>query len=356
MHGSTLGRLPGLLAAAVVFIAAPAAALDKTCALEASGEACVYDISVTAAPSGGKVTLCSIPGATGFRLRNTTARAGVVGAVSNVGTTTAGSCSGAVAQPVVAGGKYEAIVTYESPLPGSFPRNATARFTGSSGVGFTVSGPRPQAFVEPQTCSQINESMAAAAADVDTAVCGGLYRCQFQPANDTDNYKWTVPAGTVGWIKISGPDWSQWCLYANGTQQRCSYGEYTTPSLPSGTHSIVTRSTANAVGEYYLSVQGVSSSHRCGSPIQCGDVKRGVLQTKADTDTFGFTASAAMTLNLSIMGPDWVRWCVFGPTGNRIQCSYNSYTATLPSAGAYTIGIESTANATGGYTLSLQCL
>ncbi len=362
MFRSRASLLPATLAIALLFAAAPAAAIDKPCALEASGEACVYDITVTAAPTGGKVTLCSIPAASGAALRNTTATQGVIGAVSAVGTTTRGSCSGAVAQSVVAGGKYEAIISYEKPLPGSFPRSATARFTGSTGVTFTVTGPRPQSFVEPQTCTQITEStLATATTDVDTIVCGNLFACKFDPAGDTDLFDWTVPAGTVGWIKIVGPSTygTKWCLYKNGTLVKCAYGRDQTSLLSAGSYRLLTKEDYNLTGDYGLSLQGVSSAYRCGPEIKCSDDKTGTFNRPADTDTLIFKAAAAMTLNLKIVGPSTygTKWCVFGPTGTPIgDCKYGENTVSLPAAGTYIIGIVEDYNLTGGYSLSLQCL
>ncbi|MFO1157083.1 MAG: PPC domain-containing protein [Rhodospirillales bacterium] len=226
----------------------------------------------------------------------------------------------------------------------------------------TVAGPRLQTSGEPQSCTQITEAAMAAEADVDTALCGGLYKCRFSPAGDTDLFNWTVPAGTVGWLKIAGPSTygSQWCLYnPSGALVECQANLDTTPKLIAGTHRILTRDTYNYTGDYYLSVQGISSAHRCSQPIACGDIRRGTFATKGDTDTFAFTTSAARSIDLKITGPSTYgsKWCVFNASGDAVgACTSGEGTLSLPSAGTYTIGVNESYNYTGAYVLSLQCL
>lgn len=354
--------LPALLAASALVAAAEAATIERDCTLEAAGEACVYDIAVTAAPAGAALSLCSIPATGGARLRNTTAKLSTTGAVSRVGATTAGGCSGTVAQPVVAGSKYEAIITHETPLPGTFPRSAKARFSAPSGVAFTVTGPRPQTWVEPRTCTQVSETaLVPTAADVDTIVCGDLFACRFDPAGDTDLFNWTVPAGTVGWIKIAGPTafGSKWCLYKDGNLLKCASDLNKTAVLTAGTYKLLTREDYDYTGAYGLSLQGISAAYRCGPEIKCGDVRTGTFNAAADTDALIFRAAAPMTLDLKIVGPTAFgsKWCVFGPTGEPVgACSSGEATVSLPAAGTYIIGVMEDYQYTGGYRLSLQCL
>lgn len=189
--------LPTFIAGAAGFAVDPAAATDKTFTLADLGKACIFDLT---ASDNGTLTVLTKPKSAGARLRSTAVETDLTGAVSTVGTGGTGSFTGKVSRPAVAGHSYEVIINYEQPVPGTFPSSATARITGPFAEipnCRLVDGPGPD------QCTQIAEGTASP--EADTIVCGSLFKCKFETASNTDMFTWTVPAGTVGRIKIAGP-------------------------------------------------------------------------------------------------------------------------------------------------------
>ena len=332
----------------------PVAAItaDKTCTIEASGEACIFDLRATA---NGTLQVCTTAARSGNRWRATLAQVNTAGAISKVGSGSTTTCTGVVQRNVVSGNNYEVLVTYERPLPGTFPTSVKARIVGPFA---SIPNPRPISFVEGQSCKQIREAaVAAAAVDVESMTCGSLMMCRLDPAGDTDTFSFMAPAGGAVSIKIAGPTWSRWDLFGpTGEALGASFGQATTGPLPlSGKHTIGVTNTANNVGDYVLSLQGISQSFHCASSMAFGDLKTGRLDQQGDTDTFSFVAIQGQVVNIKITGPTWSRWDLFGPAGQSLGASFGqATTAALPADGSYIIHVTNTANNTGNYTLSLQ--
>jgi hypothetical protein len=74
----------------------------------------------------------------------------------------------------------------------------------------------------------------------------------------------------------------------------------------------------NAIIDYTLSVQGVSQSFTCGTPIEFGGLKQGRIDILGDTDVFTFNATAddGVSINIGRSGESGNPcWRLFGPDG-----------------------------------------
>lgn len=101
--------------------------ITDACVLEESGDGCIFDIQATAA---GTLAVDTKAEATGEYWRTTVVKLNTVGAMSKLGTGSASAFTGKVSRSIVAGTNYIAIVSYEHPLPGTFPTSVGVRFTG----------------------------------------------------------------------------------------------------------------------------------------------------------------------------------------------------------------------------------
>jgi hypothetical protein len=183
------------------------------------------------------------------------------GAVSSVGTGSTTACTGTVSRSVVSAVKYVVIVTYESPLPRTFPTSAGVQFTGP----VTISGPRLRSGgpEEIQTCKQITENaITAAAVDVESVNCGTLMTCKISSSGDTDAFTFMAAAGYAYSITISEqtavagfPCWELRGPTGNYITSSC--GRRAAGPLSAGKHTIETYG-VGFVGDYRLSLQLVS--------------------------------------------------------------------------------------------------
>jgi hypothetical protein len=162
----------GIVLLPALFMAqgAAAAPVVKPCQFGASGDGCIFDIRATAS---GTLTACTKAGRAGVRWRASAAQANIPMSAtpvnaptvqSNVGTESTTTFTGCITRPVVAGTQYEVLVTYERPLPGTFPTSVDVQFTGP----VTVPNPRRRSGgpEEIQSCRQMSER-AIAAVDVE---------------------------------------------------------------------------------------------------------------------------------------------------------------------------------------------
>jgi hypothetical protein len=352
-----------VLAAFAMILSAPAAAQEviKTCAFGASGEACIFDVTATADGLLGVDTKAS---AAGNKWRATTYLTGKKSAKSNVGSGSTSTFTGLVERKVQAGKQYELAVTYETPLPGTFPASVTVRVNGP----VSVSEQRPVSSfpAEGQSCQQVSESEVAAAVDVENLACGALVACRFDPSGDTDAFKFMAVGGAAH-VKIaevpveSGSRAAKWRLFSPSGFLGESTGADDLALPQAGEYTIETLDTTAATGDYALSVAGVSTEFQCGTPSLYGDLKIGKLDSRADTDTFQFVAVAGdiVTINVTELpaptGTRAVRWELYSPTGFPLGGSTGSdELGPLAASGTYTIVVLDTSNAVGDYSLSLQ--
>jgi hypothetical protein len=118
-------------------------------------------------------------------------------------------------------------------------------------------------------------------------------------------------------------------------------------------------------GQYSLTLEGVSESLRCATPVACGqDNVTGVLSTSGDLDSFRFVASSAGWLSVSTeaiaptagFNPCWE---VFAPSGTALSGgpTCGRWRVQLPAMGPYTIEVRDDDLTEGGtYLLSVQGL
>jgi hypothetical protein len=99
----------------------------EVCLVVHAGEGRVFDVAATGT---GTLTVDTRAEAAGDRWRVTGAQRNTAGAVSNVGAGSATAFTGGITIPVTSGQSYVVSVTYESPLPGTFPTSVEVRFDG----------------------------------------------------------------------------------------------------------------------------------------------------------------------------------------------------------------------------------
>ena len=217
-------------------------------------------------------------------------------------------------------------ITYNSPLPGSFPATVEIRFNGP----VTVSGPRaisgsPEV---ARSCSQISESISAAV-DVETITCGTLMTCALNPVGDTDSFRFSAPNGGTASIGVARSPSSAgtpcWRVFNPIGQPLTGFvcNNVAPVNLATaGTYTIeVVESRVDQPVNYTLSLQGVSQSFRCGMPIRFGDLKSSRLSREGDTDTFNFSAAAGEVVSISIArsaGLGTPCWRLFNPNGQAL--------------------------------------
>jgi hypothetical protein len=329
------------------------AQLTKPCSFGASGEGCIFDV---VAQADGTLIVDTRAGTAGDRWRATVVTQNKGGGKSNVGTGSNTVFTGSASFGVKTGKAYEVIVTYETPLPGAFPAGVTVRFNGP----VTVSEPRPVSGfpVEGQSCTQLAEADAAiAAVDVENIGCGALMMCRTDPGGDTDAFKFSAPAGGAVSIKIAGVFAHLWELFdPNGRFVASSFGQFESGPLPfDGDYTIEVSNTSNNVGDYVLSMQGISQTYLCGTGMTFGDLKAGRHDAPGDIDAFQFFALEGQVASIKITGVFASLWELFDPSGRFVASSFGQFeSGPLPATGTYTIKASNTSNNIGFYTISLQ--
>jgi hypothetical protein len=345
---------------------------SRQCQLGAPGDACIFDLRAT---GSGTLQVCTKATRSGQRWRATIVQVLATGAVSAVGTGSTTAWTGCVSRNIVSGVNYEVLVTYERPLPGTFPTSVDVRFTGTGSA--TVSGPRLRSGApeEIQSCQQVNEStIAAAAVDDEPIQCGTLMTCTIGSLSaDTDRFTFTAAAGGAASLTtapLSGsPVEPFWVLFDPDGMQLGGHGSPGSPgtrSLPkTGTYTIeVYDFSTNEVGGYALSLQGVSHAFRCGTSIAYGgpSLRRGRIDKRGDTDTFNFAGTAGQTVSVTTApvsgSPVEPFWVLFDPDGMQLGghgSPGSPGTRSLPKTGTYTIEVyDFSTNEVGEYSLSLQ--
>jgi hypothetical protein len=320
---------------------ATAAVFEKTCILEQPGDACIFDLQANA---NGSLGVCTTAGSNGDRWRTTIGRTNRNGAQSAVGTGSSSTCTGRASLSVVNGTRYEAIITYESPLPRNFPRTAK----------ITLDGPLAPASV--RTYRRNDGITEACGADGQRIQCGTLVTCSLSPAGDTDSFRFDAPAGAAAQLRISGVSFGFWQLFGPKGQSICSStGDAVCARLPdSGRYTVLTSSSTGAVGQYGLMLQGVSQAFRCGPSISYGSVRTGNLAHEAEVDTYHFVGSPGQAVSINVRGISFNYWRLFDPQGMERGISTGLGQVTIESSGTYSIAVASSTGATGTYTISLQ--
>ena len=342
-----------------LFVAVSAgAAIDKTSTVDASGDGSVYDLKATAA---GTLRVCTKARHAGDRWRVTIAQSITAAGVSAVGTGSASAFTGCATQAVTAGTQYVVIVTWERPLPGTFPASVIVHFTGPTdatnppvtgvtGTALTALSPRPTSFVE---------AARGCPADGSTLTCGALLTCRFDSTADLDNFRFSVPANSEVSLRVCGPtDASYWQVYdPSGRLLAGAFGLGTAKLTAAGVHTIQTGDTTGTVGAYSLSLEGISQAYQCAVPLAFTQTKSGTFDACADVDTFQFTCKANQVISVSLVGPsEATAWNLHGPDGTLLGGAFGLGTATCATAGTHVIRVLNTSGTTGAYNITLQAL
>jgi hypothetical protein len=344
---------------AVFLLAIPTyAAVDRPASIEASGEGAIFDVKATAA---GTLRVGTKAGRVGDRWRATIMQANGAGSISAVGSGSSTAFSGYASRNVTANVQYIVLITWDRPLPGTFPANVTVRFTGTTDAvnppvkmlnGGALSGiaPRPIRWFEPSGICPGDGSMIG---------CEALLSCEFKPAGDTDTYKLKVPANSDLSINIAGPGGSYWRIFSpsgSAVNSGCS-GLCQVALATAGTYTIETYNVWNSTGAYRLSLLGISTPFRCGPMIiPGGSPLSGKFDLGGDTDSFQLNnVLANQTYSINIKGPGGSYWRIFDRDGNPVNSGCAGLCQVkLPKTGGYTVVIYNVWNSTGSYILSAQ--
>ena len=349
-----------LLLAGLTLVAPAHAYVDRPACIENSGCGAIFDVKATAA---GTLRVGTKAGRVGDRWRVTIVQATAAGGVSAVGSGSSTAFSGFISRAVSANVQYIVIVTWDRPLPGTFPACVTVRFTGATdatnppvvgldGKPLSTIVPRPIRWVEgPCGCP----------GDGSTIGCESLVSCEFNPAGDTDSYKVTVPANSDLSINIAGPYYSAWKIFSPaGTPINPSgcFGQCEVALPTAGTYTIQVNNGLNNTGPYRLSVLGVSTPFRCGPiVVPGGSPVTGKFDLGGDCDSFLLNnVLANQTYSINIAGPYYSSWKIFDPDGNPINPSgcFGLCEVKLSKSGGYTIVVCNALANIGSYTLSVQ--
>ncbi len=345
--------LAGFLMAIPVY-----AAVDRPASIEASGEGAIFDVKATAA---GTLRVGTKAGRVADRWRVTIVQANGAGAVSAVGSGSSTAFSGYISRSVTANVQYIVLVTWDRPLPGTFPANVTVRFTGTTDTTNPPVVQLDNGNLASITARPIRwpEPPASCPGDGSAIGCEALLSCELNPAGDTDTYKVTVPANSDLSINIAGPSGSRWRIFSPSGSAVNSYcgGLCEVALATAGTYTIETYNVWNSTGAYRLSLLGISTPFRCGPGIiPGGSPLSGQFNLAGDTDSFQLNnVLANQTYSININGPSGSRWRIFDADGNPV----NSYCGglcqvKLPKNGGYTVVVYNVWNSTGPYTLSAQ--
>ena len=351
------------LLAGLALVAPAHAYVDRPASIDYSGEGAIFDVKATAA---GTLRVGTKAGRVGDRWRVTIVQATTAGGVSAVGSGSSTAFSGFISRTVAANVQYIVIVTWDRPLPGTFPASVTVRFTGATD---TTNPPvvgldgKPLSTIVPRAIRWDEPVSPVCPGDGSTIGCESLVSCVFDPPGDTDSFKVTVPANSDLSINIAGPPYSYWKIFnPAGSPINPPYGcsGLCEVALPmAGTYTIETYNWYNYKGAYRLSVLGISVPFRCGTiVVPNGSPVTGKFDLGGDTDSFLLNnVLANQTYSINIIGPSYTYWKIFDPDGSPINPPYGCSglcQVKLPKSGGYTIVVYNWYNYTGSYTLSVQ--
>jgi hypothetical protein len=345
--------LAGMLLAAPIL----AAVVDKTASIEASGEGVIFDVKATKA---GTLKVGTKAGRVGDRWRVTIGEVNTsTGAVSAVGTGKTNGFTGFASKTVAAGKLYVVLVTWERPLPGTFPAKVTVRFDGTPPV-VQVDGKPLSSIVPRPACPGGGGPGPTPTCPADGAEigCDALLACEFKPAGETDAFKIQLPANSDLSVTVSGENFPFWDIFdPKGNRIKSCGGRCQVALTAAGIYTIEAYEGWDRAGAYTLSVLGISTPYRCGPPIIPGaSPTKGKFDRAGDTDSYQLNGvKAGETYSINITGDNSPRWEIFDPSGNRIgsRC-YGKCAVTLPVAGGYTIEASEAWNRAGAYSLSVQ--
>lgn len=313
----------------------------KPCSIEAAGGACLFDITANAA---GSLSACTTAAAAGARWRATIVEANTAGAASAVGSGVTGSCTGPVARPVAAGGKYIVAITYDGPVSATFPASATVSV---SGPFAHLPDPRP---------SYPGDQVSTCTTDPQTIACGADITCDLT-AGDVDVFKFDVPANGVVAMKVCGASGARWDLYSPaGTSVSYGYGFGSSPLLAAAGRYAASVSNVYATRHTYgFSMLGISSAYHCGVAIADGQQKTSSFSGCSDLDGYTFIGQTGQVYSIRISGCFGVRWDLYDPLGRSVTYGYGaSTTPALSASGTYTIVTYNVYGTSCPYTLTLN--
>jgi hypothetical protein len=204
--------------------------------------------------------------------------------------------------------------------------------------------------------------------------CGAHTVAEIHRPGDSDAYRFAAAAGdavristaaapdsavTPRW-QVFGPDGNSvdGCSATNGGMGTC------TGLSQDGTYTMLVYDRGlNDAGAYSMSLQFVSQTNCCATPIAAGESLTGFLRDVGQMDAYAFEADqgGGVTINTAPNGSAVEpRWRVFDPSGRAVaNCSARFggllTCSNLPLTGTYAITVDDlNSDATGGYNLSLQ--
>jgi positive regulator of sigma E activity len=201
--------------------------------------------------------------------------------------------------------------------------------------------------------------------------CGETATTALEQSGDTDAFRFSGSAGdvvSIGPGEVSEVDagfepcWTIWEPDGSGTiVKACGAGQRTLAQT--GSHTlVVSDETDRRRGTASLSLEGVSQSGSCATPLACGeDGVSGALDPAGDIDTFRFDAATGDAFAITIadqgdVDPGFLsRFELFSPTGVQIGGSSTGYRAvTLSDTGTHTLHVFEAERERGSYGLSLH--
>ena len=307
---------------AFLLLALPAhAKVDISTSIEASGEGAIFDVTTN---GNGTLQVATKAGRVGDRWRVTIAQANGDGAESAVGSGSSKTFSGWVSYNLKDGINYIVLVTYDRPLPGTFPAKVKVRFAGSTKSSnppvIPLDGGQLKN-IKPRPISPSGGGGGGGGGcpkDGSTIKCGALLTCELKPEGDTDAFKINLPANAVLSTNIAGGSGNKWTVYdPKGKYVGSSYGKYTAAVEIAGIYTVEVSNAYNKANKYTLSVLGVSANYSCGPRIiPGGSPVKDEFEIEGDTDSFllnGVKAKESYSIN--IQGGSGNKWTIYSPKG-----------------------------------------
>jgi len=335
---ATTALTSGLLLAAATALAATG---TKTCSIEASGGACLFDITTNAA---GSLSACTTAGTAGARWRTTIVQVNTAGASSAVGSGATAGCSGTAAKTVAVGGRYIVEITYDGPLGGTYPKTAAVTVTGPFA---RLPDPRP---------SYPGDQVSTCTADPQTIACGADITCDLT-AGDVDVYKFDALLNGAVAMNVCGASGARWDLYApDGKALDSAYGFESSPTFTAAGRYSASISNIYATRHVYgFSMQGISGAYHCGTAMADGQQKTSSFSGCADLDAYNFVGQPGQVYTIRISGCSGSRWDLYDPLGRNLDSSYGSETTPpLAASGTHTIVTRNIYGTSCPYTLTLN--
>ena len=173
---------------------------------------------------------------------------------------------------------------------------------------------------------------------------------------DLDSYSFTANAGDSVQLSVSGDVTMLVYLYGpDGAYLGADYTVVVKNFLPqSGTYTVVLRTYgANETGSYDFHFIKAPGANEHGA-VSNGTVISGVI-TRADIDSYSFTANAGDSVQLSVSGDVTMLVYLYGPDGYYLGADYTVVVKnSLSQSGTYTVVVRAYgANQTGSYQLTL---